>query len=499
VNGKNKNLNDYPINPKYMKYLRLFILFIILINKSLLGQTSSDILEDGITVEKNDNIFLKLSDKTIKYFIGEHPTRPVTLKDSVIFLVKNESVNIYLKPLNPLSYSYKSENKIIVDPVDEAAAKVFTSIKDLIDKVTSIGSGAREFKDTSGTFPKDYSFDDLLNLYIKIKDSLKNDYKNDINAEFKSLKSLSFNSEEDTKEAIAASEKNITAINAHFKYLEDQFKSLLDKTDSLNKDRFSVSDLFTLKYVFRQLCTELKNIKNEQYKRVKNLIKVFDLVQGAYKDAKENKDGLEWCVYLAEVPCPRGKISIFTVTIHQSGYRLSTDDDKEVIKDEIIEDEQKMIVETTIRVRGFQRFIPEVSVGIAYTTLNFPTYAVETDTVTEKNYVGEVRNEVINRINISAMLNYNFYIPRSPIHPFIQFGTGVNIDFPSLLLGTGLRINSINKTRFAFSIGFASTWIQTLQTLSVGDEIKDEEELKKDLKYEFNMHPKLYYGIQYNF
>ncbi|MGK4568490.1 hypothetical protein [Flavobacterium sp. 3HN19-14] len=137
--------------------------------------------------------------------------------------------------------------------------------------------------------------------------------------------------------------------------------------------------------------------------------------------------------------------------------------------DEIIAEDGASKLEKVVRFRKFRRFIPEVSAGVAYTNLDFPKYDAVTDDATGDLKVSKIGNDNVKRLNLTVMINYNYFIENSDIHPFVQLGAGINTDFPTLLLGAGLRFNAFNGGRFALSCGFAGSWIKSLKSLKVGD------------------------------
>lgn len=471
------------------KILNVFIV-LVLITGSIHAQKAHDVLEDGLPVEKNDNLFLKSTGDVMKYYLGELPVRPLTLEDSLVFLVKNSSVNVYLKPLNPLNFSYKTENKLIIDPIDEDAANALKSISSIADVVN-----------TSATRPATLTpdcYDSVETMTEKIKSELTKDQKVKITEQFNLLKAMTFADEESTKRILGEVSKEIKTIEAHFVAIDTMIRDLKGITSRFNCTGTPNVSVLITKHVFGQIALEFTRVKDEQYKRLSNLKKAYALIEEEQKKASEDKDGLRWCVFLDEVPAPKGKISVYSVTINKSGYRLSTEEDKEIDKGEIIPDASSVKIKRTIHVRRFQRFVPEVSAGVAYTNLSFPKYGTVTDTATGKLHVAEAGNDVFKRMNITAMLNYNYFIQNSPVHPFVQVGAGVNVDFPTLFLGGGLRFNNNGKGRIAIAGGMASSWIKTLNDLKIGDEVSGTTDIEKDITYEFAT-PQFYLGIQYNF
>jgi archaellum component FlaC len=469
-----------------------FPIFVLLIANFCAGQKAYDVLENGTTVEKNENIFLSLSNGNLTYDIGQNPTRPVTIIDTIIFLVRNRSVNLYIKPLNPLNFSYDGKNEIIIDKIDQDAANAFKSTTDLAAKFKS--ATRRSISDVTLVNPPACPFGSLQSKYETIKDSLiKYDKKEKINKQFTLLKELSFDNEVDTKSAIAAVEKQIQKIEEYFTKWDNEIKKLEDNIKTFTCP--STENPFIIKYVFGQLANELQTTRKEQLKRLTNLKRVYELVHNVQKDASKVKD--KWWIYLEEIPTDRGKISVYTISVSKSGYKLSTDADKDVVNGEIISEETKQIVKKTMRFRKFQRFVPEVLAGVAFTNLNFPKFG------TEENAEGDLvvmslGEDRMKRVNFTAMINYNYYISDSPVHPLIQLGIGANTDFPTILLGTGLRFNTGGKGRLTLSVGLATSWIKALDELIIGDVVQNDSDVEADIHYELAK-PKMYGGIQLNF
>ena len=486
-------------------HMRKIILILLCLNSlSSIGQKARDVIENSRVIEKKENLFLSIAitskDTLLRYHFGEKSAdRPVVIKkDSLMFTVKNESVNIYIQPLNPLTFSYSSTTVLVADKIEEDAADALNSIVDLSKTLKGAGErNAKSMTDTAIEATPSCPFGPLENAYNQIKSSLqKTDKKSEITAIFNDLKALTFINEAATNVGLSKSKSELDGIERHFESIQSDIDVLKKAIDSFQCS-VATDNPFIVKYVFGELAKNLQHVKDEQFKRVKNLKKAYQLTKDYYDKAKIGSDGLEWWLLLDSPDATPGKISVYTFKISKSGYRLANAKDKEITVDEIIEEAKKEVGVKTFRIRRFQRFVPEVSAGIAYTTLNYPKYGV-TQNEAGGSIVTHLGVENINRLNITAFLNYNYYISDSSINPFIQLGTGVNTEFPVLLIGTGLRIHTPAGTRFSFSVGFAGSWIKTLKTLEIGSEVSDENELEKDLEYQFAK-PKIYYGIQYNF
>ncbi|MCF0039796.1 hypothetical protein [Dyadobacter fanqingshengii] len=473
-----------------MKQSFTLLLLLFICSSVVRGQKAKDILEDGIPVQSDGSIFIKFSDNSIKYYAGDLPKRSLSIKDSIIFLPKNSSINVFIKPLNPLNFSFNSETKIVIDQIDADAANAQKSILELNSKFN--GAAARSMIATA-TCP----FGGLESSLKKIKDSLEVDTKPKIVKLFKSLKGLSFNSEDQTISTLNDVEKQIDDLDKHYKRIVAAIATFRDDVKNFTCP-VATDNPFIIKYIFDQLAAEAERVQVMQYRRVNNLKRAYDIVKKAQVDASEEKDGLRWCTFVKEVEIEKGKISIFTITIYKSGFRLSNSDDESIEVDEIIENSKVEVTKATIRFRRFQRFVPEVSAGVAYVDLSYPKYGIDKDAASNEQRVVNSGNDNMKRINITGMINYNYFIQNSQVHPFVQLGAGANIDFPVLLIGGGLRFNFVGGSRLAFAGGIASSWIKSLDKLKLGSVVNSQADLDSDIRYQFAK-PKVYFGVQFGF
>lgn len=465
------------------------------------AQKASDVLEDGIPVKANHSLIFQFDGSVLRYDSKESfedKTKPVkiinSIKDSAIFLVHDNSIGIYMRPLNPLSFSVTSETKTIDDPIDAAAAKAMGSIIDILSSTTAAKSAPAGGAPGVLPVPPVVKYDTCLgfiaieNNLKAIQELLKSDKKTEIAGVFTQLKDMTFSDEASSIASLNAAKTAKTPIDKHFTKLD----SLVKKTNELieNYNCNKPNGLLT-KYVFSLVSKDLSSTLIEQKKRLANLDAAYKTVSDYLDNAKiGGGDGLRWCVVLDTLDCEKGKISVFFITIQESGYKLS--DDKEIVSI-AAKDKYKKV----IRVRKFQRFVPEVSVGVAYSFFKYNTYGTTTDSLGIMR-VAEPTENMVRNINISTMLNFNYYIPNSPIHPLIQLGAGINSGIPTILAGGGLRFNINGLKRLAIAGGVAMTWIKELDKLSIGSEIKGTDDIDKDLKFQF-IKPRGYIGLQYNF
>ena len=540
------------------------ILIVLFCNHFLVAQNASDVLEKGIRIKTDEKLFLKykLKDNTIRFFIQKdiifNAANFEPLNDE-LFLSNKRSVNVYVRPLNPLNYSFEAESKLVLDPINQAASQALGSIFDVL-KVAGVTPPDIGMQEDASHGEKNLCTS-LNNNIIEIEDirkALENDNKGEINKLFTKLKSLDFEDKNLTIDGLNNIKKSIAKIEMHFNHVEsrintskikaqDHFKEVENKikkdTDSANKEikdnlnkinkkskllmveikkrkkdhqnisnyLNEISSLSELKevekfkydcleeshyFVYLYLDVQLKDLETKmlaQKKRLENLKKVYKLVDDRKGEAMKNEvdKGCDWCLELKTVTLKKDSLVQVTITLKEGGYKLS---DKGEIESVEFKDKASKI----FKVRKFQQFVPEVSVGIAYTAFEYNTYNTTTNSNGDIEVADPLKKDISN-LKISTMINFNYYIANSPLHPFLQIGAGINDKIPALLVGTGFRSNINGTRRLAISVGLAATWLQELDELEVGDTILGTDDIERDLKYEFSWPPKPYFGIQYNF
>ncbi len=483
-----------------MKQIILLITVITFLSQVTMAQQAKDILENGIHIISGKVIIIKydFTSKVLKFDAAKslqdiaNPLDFTTLEDSTIFLVSKNGVNAYLRPLNPLNYSYATENKIITDPVNKEGATALGVIIDVLKTTTRVipaktSNGVTTMApivyDTCETF-----FNIETNLK-QIQTLIKDNKKESINKVFIQLKAIQFIDSSTTNKQLRLSEVDKLSIESSFTKIENLIESTKKMIDVYNCDKPSG---FITKYIFSSIAKDLSTSYEEQKKRLTSLKSAYDVVEKARDLALVGggEIGLGWCFKLDEIPSKDGKISLYSLTIKESGLKLSD-------KAEIVTSESKDIIKRTFRVRRFQRFVPEVSVGSAYTFFKYNTYGTTKDMNGQEILASPTENYIKN-LNITTMLNFNYFISNSPINPLWQIGVGVNSGVPALLTGFGLR-GVLGTSRITISGGVAMTWINELDKLKVGDKISGTSDIEKDLKYQFSWPPKPYIGLQYNF
>src|ERR1043165_3523201 len=97
------------------KFLSLMV-SILFFYITTIGQKASDVLENGIKVKSGNEVFIRFDGTNILYQTGQIPNLHFKqIEDSSMLLPVDKSIIFYIRPLNPLNYSFKAENKIILD------------------------------------------------------------------------------------------------------------------------------------------------------------------------------------------------------------------------------------------------------------------------------------------------------------------------------------------------------------------------------------------------
>lgn len=479
------------------------------------SQKASDVLENGIRIGSNNIIIYKYDpvNKVFKHDIARslgdvsNPVNFKTAENGYLYLGANDKVNIYVKPVNPLNYSFTSTVEFSIDNINVGATEVLVSVGGIVAGVQKKSAdftaankavnNAASSKQRSNAVARVRTLSveqcqDLDSIAIEllaIETALKKDQKLSINGIFTQLKTLDFAEETATVSEFGKINASKEAIKKHFESISTK---LSDVTTSINNvDCVTINNII-LKMQLQLFVQNFTNIFNEQKKRLTILDAIANKVGEAIKAYVKGggESGLKWASPLKEVPTKKGKISSYTLKVFESGYSFST-------TNEIIPSETKELASVDSKFRRFQRFVPEISAGTAYTFFKYKEYGTSTNEVGEQIVSAASENEITN-LNVTSMLNLTYYIENTNVNPFWQIGVGANSEIPSLLTGFGLR-GVLGSKRICISGGIAMTWIKELQNLKLGDKVDGTTTIENDLKPTFSWPPKPYIGFQYNF
>lgn len=452
----------------------------------VVGQTMSEVIE-GPRLKHGEvylNHQLKIS------FLQEELIRYREFSDSTIISIKgngltskNRAYRVFIKAYNPLHYSTEISSKLVVDSINLELEMAYNELVNTIFQKQnkgvglSISSGIRSISEECIEL-----MGKLVQLDFVDKKSTLEEVKR-INEDFLKIKERQqAGIEEYKKDKEAYKKKNDEYKNTYEKYSDSSM------TDSL-KQYFheAIFEIVNLKYQ-TDVQFDLINIQTKLISNVEKLLKKMSEAMDQWEYQYEHKG--EWFIQIEEGIVSRKKMAVVVVKMIKHTVEVNKNGN-------IIQSENKVINEKIIRFRKYSLFIPEVAAGIIFTNQEFPTYTTQENNLGE-NTVGLVGERPLERIAVSTLINFNVNLRNSPVLPFLQLGAGYSGKLPIGLIGGGLRFDFGENKNLALSSGISFTGIKDLNTLSEGEVVKDEAEIKSDLKYQFSG-PKLYFGIQYNF
>lgn len=501
---------------------RILVALLLIIPAITSAQKVSQVLDVGPDeiIQGRAKLLLKFNSKSLDYDMwDDEKTRFRPLKDSTLFLAKQSSVSVYSRPLNPLNYSFQSSVKFVPSAISQEAETALQTIagslvdlqqqikKDKTEVNTKIQienakiaakNAQRKTKQPAIPEVTCAKFETMVSLANAIQRLLKKDQKSKVKEIFTQLKAMSFEKEAQTKTELEAIFPEIEKLETDLGDISSQITTLEQAVAEYDCDLPNTHP-YIAKFVFNSQIALMKTALKERQARYDNLKKCFDLVKKAYNDASSSDEGLKWMVAFQvnddgnNIEVKKKTVSDFLVTVNEDGYKLSGND-------EITAAEKKVKIKVLVRMLKFQRFLPEVIPGAAYAFLKFPKFGVVTD-ASGNQVVADAGEDNFKRINFSAMVNFNYFVPQSSVHPFLQIGVGANTDYPTFFTGIGFRFDVGGSTVKAISIsgGLASTWVKTLKTLKIGDVVKGMADVEKDITHEFNWPPKGYIGLQLRF
>jgi hypothetical protein len=455
-----------------------------------LAQTVNDVLEKGKPVDKNSALYLQIDDHN-NLFYAVAPLAPqnglkVLPADSTFFLLKDNTVNVFLKPMNPLRNSYADTSFDAVDQIDKAANDALSSIGKLLTDMNTPQRTAPGSSNVSDSANKssDCNTDEVVASYNTLLTVIKNDQKEAINKSFSAMEAMSFNEESETRDVLDKVYADTLKIAAHYDSLATQMTSFSNAVAG-----FSCTGNLAvfLKFDLGNMLEVMKKAQSDQLTRYSNLQKVIRLVAGVYVAAKGSSTKYGWWLPAAPIVLSDEKFTIMELSKLTSGYSLSNG--------EIVVRPLKVDCKKHICFRPFQRFVREVIAGVAYTGLRFPKYGTATDSAGVQR-VASAGEDDIKRLNFNVMVNYVYYSANTNLRPLLQVGIGASVTQPVLLCGGGFRFSLPKGNAITITGGIAFAWIQTLDKLKIGDQVSGTAQIQSDLKYEFNSKPQPYLGIQ---
>lgn len=489
-----------------MKKITLTILSIFL----FAGITYS---QKPLTIELKDKkkqvLYLSLNDKNeLEYVVSENDLdwkRNVNAKDN--------SINIYMKWLNPLKYKITWKDSTMTDERDKAITDFISSLVGQFG--TQVSGLNQEAQNPKAQAPagdiesRSFSNINLVVWLLHMQENQTELKKNPddvlkINELSKKLEELDkLNSKDISKSATSIYSalfgiSDITQYNSEFPKQNTAIADIegdngfagiesLQKLIVAKLEQFKLTDkellqTYTKAVVSNYIETVTDNL-NSNKKIISKLKPVIEIVKNSTKYVSENTSAKEYYkIRSAEFDDGKKLETIMTITEYEFDK-----DTKEFKK-------KNDILTKTFQFRKYDIFDVSVSTGIFYGNTTLKGFGIEND----GNNAFKVTEDIINKNTAVAavFLNFNFKTSRY-FSPLLQLGIDPTKKRPFMLAGVGF---SIPVARIALSGGPIWTWNQTLDKLTVGQIITSTTDLEKDIKYKFEVEPKGWYlGIQYNF
>jgi len=488
-----------------MKKVISFSIILLLGSQLLIAQKP---LKFELKSKKKDVIYFNLSDKNeLEYIVIENE---LDSKKSVN--AKDNSINIYLKWINPLKYKLTwkdstytdARDKAITDFINALVAQFGAPVSELNKAVTPKGVV------TSGKIAtRSFTNMNLVVWFLhimgnkteieKIPDEA--DLINSIAEKLEELDKLNSNNIPDAVTKIYVSLMDIKDISQYntdfpkqlakvteieddktgFKKMESLQKSISDELQkfALSNDLLSTFSKVAISNYNETVTTNL----NSNKKIVQKLQPVLEIVKASTENESDNPTTKGYFkIRTAEFEDGKELESILTITEFE-------------FKKETTEFSKKSdVVNKKFKFQKYDIFDVSVSTGLFFANATLTLFGVANDA--NNNFI--VTEDYINKNTAVAavFLNFNFKTSRY-FSPLFQLGIDPTKKRPFMLAGAGF---SIPVARIAISAGPIWTWQQSLDKLTVGQTITSTTDLDKDIKYKFNFEPRGWYlGIQYNF
>lgn len=142
-----------------------------------------------------------------------------------------------------------------------------------------------------------------------------------------------------------------------------------------------------------------------------------------------------------------------------------------------------------VRLMKTHSFYPQVFPAVVFSDISFSKFTIQTDSVGHQTVSdgGQDRKPLL----VAGMVNFNIKMGTRQEVPFIQLGASFKKSRPMFFTGVGCRFTEW----FGISGGVLFSWRPELNSLEVGDEVKDQAELDRDITYQWAK-PTFYLSFQ---
>lgn len=468
------------------------LLWLCFISLPLSAQFGRNEIYKSKTV-KNE-ITLSVVDKDhLDYFADLDITTEKTLKDTDYFQVKSKEFRVYADFVNPFEYIYKSSEKTLDD-------ELFTASQEFVQSAVGYIGGIQKINEKAMfNVPKNDKLEpELVEMYLLVTsiDSSffstnsafkramiqlnymevnKNIFENYTNA-FTELKELTIIS--NIKKVVASNKDSLANNKSILENLKRRFIDLKKESQEL---KFAEDQLYLKTYIATTIATFETKVKSLE--SLKTAIdSKYDKITVLFNEIYERKHKLGANKFLLSkvTDVKMSKRHELTVVLEKIAFN---DTDKSIK----IENTKSFL----LHVRKKTTFIPVFSSGVLYTNLSFPQYSTDTNAAGE-TIVTQTKDKE-NEIAVAAYLNLYFNNDWD-IPVFLQFGIGPSKEKPLFFLGGGFEL----LQKLTFSTGAVFTWMPKLNDLAIGDKVGGASIVQKDISFEFDRNPKIYFGISFD-
>lgn len=281
------------------------------------------------------------------------------------------------------------------------------------------------------------------------------------------------------EQAISDLNGSITALKAK----NDQLKVTIDALNNVNTTGFALTEsaktlLVDVVQVFQTDALQKHKARTELHDR---LIELHSILKSAVSKAADSPSR---SVHLVGGDIPLFKQRKIGLKVTEKRYSFN----KETFA---ITSTDTTVIERNFKLRSTQWLYPRAYAALVYIpNLSYPEFYGEADS-TGSLFVRR-KQTAANTLSVSAMVNFNIKMGRSPVVPFFQAGAWYKRQQPMLFFGAGIRLT----TWLAASGGVMQTWTTGLNELKVGQEVESQDVIDKDLS--FSPEPlRGYFSIQF--
>lgn len=465
--------------------MKTLVTLLVLMNGMLcLGQTVSEVLASkhikggiGLTSEFLKNESNEITDLRLIENKG------VLFDSSQNVIRVGKNVEVYIRPYNPLKYTFSFELEEKDDPIYVEAKKGLFTIIGLLTGF-DIEKG-----DNQQLAPTDMKALDSLKL---IYDALSIDtsYSGSIRL-LKFLNQDDFMSFDKSRDSINMFNLKVEEALARLNKIDITLSSIEEGLEAyLYEPGYwgdgSISPKWKEKFFEKQIVDFLRELHTKREMLMSQYKEISDKLTKRVNEWKLKKINNEYWILVYENELKFNKILEGDFKLEETYASIDSEG--------IITVDSTAIFSRSLNLRRNSIVVPEVSSGLIYSMIERTDYATDQ---ANGNTVATINGRPIEQLAISTMLNFNFVTGWKHVHPLLQIGAGLNGEIPQGLIGTGFRFG-IGSKSLSLTGGISFSAVKRPETFTIGDIVTGDFDLQNDLKYEFSGF-KPYFGLQYNF